>query len=317
LQELAVVSPNDQGYSLHEGLIWLKGKVWVGANATSQTKIIQAFHSSALGGHSGIQANFQKLKKLFCWTSMKQAVESFIKQCQICQQAKHETYKSLGLLCPLPVPHSSWQDVSMDFIDGLLSSTGYLVIMVVVDRFTKYGHFYPLKHPYTAVSVASVFLDNVVKLHGLPKSIVSDRDKVFTTTFWKTLFGLLNIKLQFSSAYHPQMDGQTERVNQCLEMYLQCAIISTPNQWVKWPPLAELWYNSSYHSSLKCSPFRALYGVDPVLTAVRGPLTIDNEEVSVTLEEMQHFSELLKEQLARVQNMMKIDADHKRSPRQF
>jgi hypothetical protein len=126
---------------------------------------------------------YQRIQKLFCWKGLKNSITSFVKQCQVCQQAKHENCKYLGLLSPLPIPSCSWQDVSMDFIEGLPLSNGYSVILVVVDRFTKYGHFFPRKHPYTAHSVAAVFLDNVVKLHGLPKSITSDRDKVFTSAF--------------------------------------------------------------------------------------------------------------------------------------
>jgi transposase InsO family protein len=154
--------------------------------------------------------------------------------------AKHEHWKSPRLLSPLPIPSGSWQDVSMDFIEGLPLSDGCSVILVVVDKFTKYGHFFPLKHPFTATTIAHAFLNNVVKLHGLPNSVVLDRNKVFTSTFWKTLFSALNIDLKMSSAYHPQTNGKTEQVNQCLEMYLRCSVSSTPKQWVKWLPLAEL-----------------------------------------------------------------------------
>jgi hypothetical protein len=127
-----------------------------------------------------------------------------------------EHCKLTGLLSPLPISNSSWQDIPMDFIEGLSVSNGYSVILVVVDIFTKYANFYPLKHPFTANSIAVVFLDNVMKLHGIPKTIESDRDKVFKSAFWKALFSALKVKLQMSSAYHPQTDGQTERVNQCL-----------------------------------------------------------------------------------------------------
>jgi hypothetical protein len=116
----------------------------------------------------------------------------------------------------------------MDFIDGLPKCEGYSVILVVVDRFTKYAHFLPLRHPYIAQSVALIFFNNIVRLHGLPQTIVSCRDKIFTSTFWKELFKLLQTKLCLSSAYHAQIDDQTKRVNQCLETYLRCAISSTP-----------------------------------------------------------------------------------------
>lgn len=151
LQELAVVSPNAQGYTLQDGLIRPKKKIWVGANSALRTKIISAFHSSTMGDHSGIQATYQRVSKLFTWKGLKQEVESFVKQCVVCQHAKH--VKSPGLLSPLPIPEGAWQDISMDFIEGLQKSQGYSVIFVVVDRFTNYAHFVPLKHPYTVASV--------------------------------------------------------------------------------------------------------------------------------------------------------------------
>jgi hypothetical protein len=159
---------------------------------------------------------------------MKQEVESYVKQCKNCQQAKHELCKYPGLLDPLSIPQQSWADIYMDFIEGLPKSNGFSVILVIMDRFTKYDHFFPVKHPYSAASIAELFLDNIVKLHGVPKSIVSDRDKVFTSSFWTELFKLLQTDLKFSSAYHPQSDGQTKRVNQSLEMYLCCDVQAAP-----------------------------------------------------------------------------------------
>jgi hypothetical protein len=179
LQELVVSSPNIDGYSLQDGLITFKGKLWVGYNSATETKIIQALHSSPIGGHLGIQATVKKVHKLFRWPGIRSSIESFIKQCQVCQQAKHENYKYPGLLSPIPVPQGAWQDISLDFIEGLPLAGVYSVILVVVDRFTKYAYFYPFKHLYTASSVAATFLNNMIKLHGLPKSIVSDHDKVF------------------------------------------------------------------------------------------------------------------------------------------
>jgi hypothetical protein len=234
-----------------------------------------------------------------------------------CVNKLHENCKIPGLLNPLPIPEQSWQDLSMDFIDGLPKSEGFLVILVVVDRFTKYARFIPLKHPYTAQSVALTFFNNVVRLHGFPKTIVSDRDKVFTSGFWKELFRLLNTQLCLSSAYHAQSDGQTERINQCLEAYLRCVVSSCPRQWLKWLPMAELWYNSAYHALLKCSPFKTLYGVEPSFGVVPDIQNIDNTSVQASLQERQQFLDLLKHNLTKAQTRMKAAADSKRSDRSF
>lgn len=119
---------------------------------------------------------------------MKAAVTEFVQQCDVCQHAKHSNQHPNGLLQPLPVPKGAWQDISMDFIEGLPMSDGANTILVVVDRFTKYAHFIPMKHPFSAQQVGRIFVDSVVKLHGMPKSIVSDRDRIFTSTFWRLLF---------------------------------------------------------------------------------------------------------------------------------
>lgn len=137
-------------------------------------------------------------------------------QCQICQVSKNENVKLPGLLQPLPIPEHAWVSICMDFIDQLPNSHGKTMIWVVVDRFTKYAHFIALSHPISASSLAQVFVESIYKLHGLPSYIVSDRDTIFTSNFWKELMSVLGVQQQLSSACHPQTDGQTERVNQCL-----------------------------------------------------------------------------------------------------
>jgi hypothetical protein len=214
LQRLVVTSPDNQGYNLDKRLIWHQGKVWIGSNSALQTKIIATCHSSALGGHSGIAATYSRLKKHFAWKGMKQDVENFVKQCITCQQAKHSLQHRLGLLQPLPIPEGVWQHLTMDFIEGLPKSEGCSIILVIVDRLTKYAHFLPVKHPYTAATIAQLFMDNVVKLHGLPASIVSDRGTIFLSHFWKELFKLYKVNLQLSIAYHPRMmANQIESIN--------------------------------------------------------------------------------------------------------
>jgi hypothetical protein len=176
---------------------------------------------------------------------------------------------------------------------------------------------FPLKHLFSAASVAKLFWDNVVKLHGVPKTIVSGRDKIFTSHFWTELFKLLKTDLKFNSAYHPQYDGQTKRVNQCIEMFLRCAVQTTPRQWTKWPSLAELWYNTSFHSSLQCCPFKALYAVEPSPGLFPQIHLTDHQDVADTLRECQFFTEMLKDHLAKAQNRMKIQVDNNRVERSF
>jgi len=246
-------------------------------------------------------------------------VENFVKQCVVCQQAKHEHTHPAGLLQPLPIPEGAWQDISLDFIEGLPMSGNCNVILVIVDRFTKYAHFLPLKHPFTAGQVANLLLDSVIKLHGVPKTMVSDRDRVFLSAVWQGLFSQLGTKLLYSTAYHPQTDGQTERVNQCLEMYLRCSVHHSPKTWKAWLPVAELWYNSSFHSSLGCSPFKALYGYEPNLgiITVSGDSSSLEATVSEIIQDREAHVAMLKQQLAVAQNRMKIQADKNRVDRTF
>lgn len=215
---------------MRDGILRLKDRIWVGNNLLAQNHILQALHASGLGGHSGIYATYHRIKSLFAWPKLKEAVTAFVQQCQVCQQAKVEHVKLPGLLQPLPVPDQAWSTVILDFIEGLPKSGKWDVILVVVDKFSKYGHFISLSHPYTAVQVAQAYFSNIYKLHGLPRAIISDRDRIFTSNFWQQLFSLTDTQLMMSSAYHPQTDGQTERLNQCLEGFLRCTVHSCPKE---------------------------------------------------------------------------------------
>lgn len=146
--------------------------------------MLQAVHSSGVGGHSGVTATYHRVKKIFHWPGMKKSIQNYVASCAVCQQAKVEHMKQPGLLKPLPVPDQAWQTICLDFVEGLPKSNRFYTIMVVVDKFSKYGHFIPLAHPFTALLVAQAFMDNIYKLHGLPEHIISDRDRIFTSALW-------------------------------------------------------------------------------------------------------------------------------------
>ncbi|GKE44054.1 reverse transcriptase [Tanacetum coccineum] len=223
-----------QGQSVKNSYVWTnqqlrrKRKLVVGKNDTLRRELLHHFHSGPVGGHVGVQATLHKLCSLFYWRKMRREIKQFVKECDVYQRCKHDLSSYPGLLQHLPIPNIMWASILMDFMEGLPKSQGKNVIMVVVDRLRKYSHFIALVHPFTAVQVAQVFLHNIYKLHGLPKSIVSDRDKVFISTFWRELFKLLHVKLLMSTAYHPQTDGQTEVVNRGLESYLRCMCDESP-----------------------------------------------------------------------------------------
>jgi len=306
-----------KGYSLQQGLIMYKGRLYIVKDSDFKSQVLQYIHSNPSAGHSGYHKTVQRAKADFFWKGMRRDIRKLVKECSVCQENKDELIHPPGLLQPLPVPLQVWTDISMDFIEGLPTSKGFTVIMVVVDRLTKYGHFIALSHPYTASTVAHLFFANVLKLHGLPKSIVSDRDPIFTSSFWQELFKLQGITLAYSSAYHPQSDGQTEALNKCLEGYLRCYTGGKPKEWSFWLPLAEWWYNTNHHVSTGMTPFEALYGVTPPKLISYVPGLATNSAVDVHLQDRNQLINMLRDHLHLAQNRMKHQADKLRTEREF
>jgi hypothetical protein len=242
---------------------------------------------------------------------MKKVVEEFVAACATCQRNKSEHYHYPGLLSTLPIPDIAWSFISMDFIEGSKN-----VILVVGDRLTKYAHFLALSHPFTAQIVAQVFINNIFKLHGPPTIIVTHRDIIFTNKLWQNIFKSMRVTLQFSIAYHPQIDGQTERVNQYLKNYLRCMVFLEPKKWLSWLPLAEWWYNTTFHTSLKYTPFEALYGYPPPLLSEVLIPELESPVVEFLVQKQQAITKL-KDNLAQAQARMKKYEDKKRSERIF
>ena len=175
-------------YHQFHDILFFKGRIILGKNSKLKDQVLQALHDSPSGGHSGYQANLKRIKRDFYWKGMHKDTKQYIRACDTCQWHKYLTTTPAGLLQPLPFPEKPCEYISMDFIEGLLPSKGKTVILVVVDHFTKYRHFVPFYHPYTRTKVTSTFISNVLKLHGVPKTIVSDRDAMFTGEFCRELF---------------------------------------------------------------------------------------------------------------------------------
>ncbi|XP_050942184.1 transposon Tf2-1 polyprotein isoform X1 [Cucumis melo] len=304
-------------YTLQQGVLKFKGRLVVSNKSTLLPTILHTYHDSVFGGHSGFLRTYKRLAGEIYWKGMKRDVMRYCEECAICQRNKSSALTPAGLLMPLEIPDAIWSDISMDFIEGLPKSKGWDVILVVVDRLSKYSHFLLLKHPFTAKMVAETFIKEVVRLHGYPRSIVSDRDKVFLSHFWKELFRLAGTKLNRSSSYHPQSDGQTEVVNKSVETYLRCFCGEKPQEWSQWLHWAEYWYNTTYHSSIGITPFQAVYGRLPPPLIYYGDMETPNSTLDQQLKDRDITLGALKEHLKLAQERMKKQADSKRREVEF
>ncbi|GKC33990.1 ty3-gypsy retrotransposon protein [Tanacetum coccineum] len=194
------------GCQREQGIILFHDRYFIGVKSKSKELLLFEFHNTLMVGHSGVKKMLVGISALFYWKGMRKSIEVFICKCLVCEQTKYSTQAPAGLLQPLPTPLGVWEDVSMDFITGLLVYKGLSIILVSVDRFTKYAHFETLPASFKEPKVDEVFMDMVVKHHGIPKTIVSDRDLIFVSKFWKQLFEASRTKLNHSMAYHLQTD---------------------------------------------------------------------------------------------------------------
>jgi hypothetical protein len=313
MRKCAQNSPPESHYTVKDDLLLWKQRIVIPNNGALIQQVLYELHTSPLGGHAGITRTMARVKAQFYWPDMKTDIVEYVKKCEICQKAKTTNTLPAGLLQPLPIPSQVWEDVAMDFITGLPLSHGCTVILVVIDRLTKYAHFIPLKTDYTSKIVAEAFMHHIVKLHGMPKSIVSDRDKVFTSAFWQQLFKLQGTSLAMSSAYHPQSDGQSEVLNKTLELFLRCFTFNNPKAWYKALSWSEFWYNTAFQTSIGMSPFKALYGREPPTLVRYEPQASDPPTLQAELMERDKLIQQLKSNLERAQQYMKKQADKHRT----
>ncbi|KAK2407303.1 putative mitochondrial protein [Trifolium repens] len=301
-----------------DNILRCNGRVCVPDAMDLRNTILGEAHKSKLSMHPGATKMYQDLRQDFWWPGMKRDVAEFVASCLTCQKAKIEHQRPAGMLQSLDIPEWKWDSISMDFITGLPKTRRkHDSIWVIVDRLTKSAHFLPVRITDTAAKLTDVYIAEIVRLHGIPSSIVSDRDPKFTSHFWKTLHEALGTKLRLSSAYHPQTDGQTERTNQSLEDLLRACVLDDRGSWDDVLPLIEFTYNNSFHASIGMAPYEALYGrrcQTPLCWYQDGEsMIVGPEMVQQTTDKVRKIRAMMKV----AQDRQKSYADRRRRPLEF
>ncbi|XP_058726825.1 uncharacterized protein LOC131598218 [Vicia villosa] len=267
---------------------------------------------------SWVDQNVSRFEERLWWPGMKKEIAEYVARCPICQQVKIEHQRPGGMLQPLEIPVWKWDSISMDFIVGLPRARGgYDSIWVIVDRLTKSAHFLPVKTTHKVIHLARLFIAEIVRLHGVPSSIVSDRDPKFTSRFWKAFHNEMGTRLDMSTSNHPQTDGQTERTIQTIEDMLRACILEEGGSWKDHLPLVEFAYNNSYHASLGMAPYEALYGRKCrsfVCWAEVGEKSILGPEI---IRETTEKVKVIQDNLKKAQDRQKNYADKRRRPLEF
>ena len=253
-----------------DGILLFNGKIYVPNDAEIRLRILRMYHDHPVSGHQGRDKTLELITRKFEWPDSRTFVMDYIASCGPCTRNKPRRHKPYGLLQSLPIPEQPWHSISMDHIEQLPLSRGHDSILVVVDRFSKMAIFIATTVTATSKDLAGEFLRFVASKHGCPQDIVSDRGSKFVSKFWRAVTERLGIKRNLSTAYHPQSDGQTERVNQTLEQYIRMYCAYQQDDWYDWLPLAEIAYNNSKHSASGQSPFFINYGFHPSFDLVDG-----------------------------------------------
>ncbi|KAH9657047.1 hypothetical protein KPL70_022889 [Citrus sinensis] len=311
-----VVAGFRSDYHLHDKFFFKSNQLCV-PDSSLRLKIIAELHNE---GQMGRDKTLALIANTYFWPTMRREIYHYVETCRICQVSKGAATNA-GLYMPLPIPTQPWADISMDFVLGLpRTQRGMDSIFVVVDRFSKMAHFIACKKTTDALTVARLFFKEVYRLHGLPSSIVSDRDTRFLSHFWKTLWKLTNTRLNFSSAYHPQTDGQTEVVNRSLGNHLRSLVGDNLKMWDQKLYQVEFTYNRAVKRSTGLSPFQVNYGYNPRAPIDLAPvpnLVRKSGKAKDFIEQLQKIHETTQESLKQTTEGYKIMADKKRRALEF
>ena len=305
----------DPVYTLRGGILYSQGRILIPPTSSSLIlQILQQYHDSPLAGHFGVARTQALIAQYFKWPGLATSVSNYVLSCDACQRNKVVRHAPYGLLSPLPIPAQPWCSVSLDWITDLPPSHYHDAILVVVDRLTKMAHFIPTTKSMSAPDVAALFIQHIIRVHGLPETLVSDRDPVFTSHFWGRLIELLGIRANRSSAFHPQTDGQTERLNSVLEQYLRIYCDYQQTDWASLLPIAEFSYNNSKHSATTLSPFFANYGFHPRMSLLPPSPDSATPAADSYVAQLREAQTTLQTELLKARKAMEVSANRKRRP---
>uniref|UniRef100_A0A670KNJ5 Gypsy retrotransposon integrase-like protein 1 n=1 Tax=Podarcis muralis TaxID=64176 RepID=A0A670KNJ5_PODMU len=299
-------------FQVRDGLLLRKGAIYVPGDDL-RAKVLQQLHDAPTAGHFGTEKTIELVARDFWWPRMRGEVADYVARCDTCQRAKPVHRPPAGLLEPLQTPFEPWERVALDFVTDLPSSRGKTAVLVVVDLFSKMAHFIPCAKVATAEQTAKLFIDHVFKVHGLPRSILSDRGRQFISNFWQKLMGFLNVKINLASARHPQTNGQAERVNAIMQQYLRCYANQQPATWVDYLPLAEFAYNNTKHVSTGVTPFFANNGRHPrTFPGLERMGEGEPQTADAFASELQEVHDQLRRHLELAKHAYKVQADKHR-----
>ena len=302
-------------WSWQDDLLLHDNLVYVPHDDALRVELMQTHHDDSLAGHYGVAKTLELLTRNYYFPGIQSYVRKYVSSCDLCSRGKSPRHLKHGELAPLPVPTGPWKGISCDLVVDLPISNGYDSILVFVDRFTKMCHLVPCNKTTSSPEFAKLFLDHVIRLHGIPESIVSDRGSIFTSQFWTALSKFLNLGKRMSTAFHPQTDGQTERMNQTVEQYLRIYCNYQQDDWSQHLSLAEFSYNNTQHASIGCSPFYANYGYNAQFNVdLRKFANYPVQAAKDMAERLKHLHEDLSELIKSAQNQQAkyYDAKHKR-----
>ena len=259
-------TPSDPRWILSDGLLTCDNRIYVPDLNDLRLRILQYNHDHILSGHYGQNKTLLLIRQKYFWPNLRTTVQDYCKSCTTCMRSKSQRHKPYGELQQLPIPEKPWNSISMDFIEQLPASSSFTSILVIVDRLSKQSIFIPTTDMINSPGLAQLFVMHVFSKHGVPEHVTSDRGSEFVSRFFRSLGTALNMRLHFTSGYHPEGDGQTERVNQTLEQYLRMFCNYQQDNWSELLPLAEFAYNNAPNASTGVSPFFANKGYHPNIT---------------------------------------------------